>query len=105
MSKQTVEIHMDLLAEAKKRMKLLGFRKFGDYCNELIRRDLALERNQPGIHEGLRGLTADEEALVDAMVRTLRANFEGKEMVVGILRSVLRVEAPDAHRQKQTKAR
>jgi hypothetical protein len=96
---------MDLLAEAKKRMKLLGFRKFGDYCNELIRRDLALETNQPGIHESFPSLTADEQAWVEALLRALRANFEGKDMAVGILRSILNVEAPVAYRQPQTKAR
>ena len=50
-------------------------------------------------------VTADEKRWVDALLRALRDDYEGKENILQALRSLLDVEASARSKPKQTKAR
>lgn len=101
-TRQTVPIDLDLLEEARKRFKRLGFRSFGAYCNFLVRNDLSGSRSQL---EGTSQPVTDEEAhYVAALLRFLRSSVDEtlKEKALGILRLTLELQSPGSARRKQT---
>lgn len=105
--RQTVPIDLELLAEAKKRLKRLGLRSFGEYCNMLITRDLASGEHTapPGRKQDLDALASEEAEWVELILEALRRDFPAKQQILEAVRTLLESSLAFTRRAKQTKAR